>query len=200
MASEELSILELEDAANRVRARLGVTLDRLRHNLTPAHLLDEWADSSGLKEMTPEKIFTFAARRHPVPTMLIGASLGFLAYSAASRTKTNSRELDLTPNATDGGDRDHPPRKIGDMIGALADSATEVFRERVDAKREELVNAAKSHVTVGAKHLSDVVESKLDDLLTQIPGPWAARPIVAATAQLLLVAALQAVLRKSPKR
>jgi hypothetical protein len=96
MASEELSILELEDAANRVRARLGVTLDRLRHNLTPAHLLDEWADSSGLKEMTPEKIFKFAARRHPVPTILIGASLGFLAYSVASRTKTNSRELDLT--------------------------------------------------------------------------------------------------------
>ncbi|SEE40795.1 hypothetical protein SAMN05444161_5669 [Rhizobiales bacterium GAS191] len=196
MTRQALSASQLADDANRVRERLGVTIDELRRNLTASRLLDEWTQSSGLKDMTAEKVLDIAARRHPIPTVLIGAGLGFLAYSAVRRTKAYNRDIDLTPNPS-GEDREpRPPGRIASMVSSLAESATKVFRDRARAKSEEVMNHAKAQVTSGAQQLSGAMERTLDDWLTKIPGPPAARPILVSAAQLLLVAALQALLPK----
>ncbi|SEF11513.1 hypothetical protein SAMN05444161_8590 [Rhizobiales bacterium GAS191] len=199
MTRRALSVSQLVDDANRARERLEATIDQLRHNLTPSQLFDEWARSSGVKGLTAQKALQFAVSRHPVPTVLIGAGLGFFAYSALRRTKAYNREIDLTPNPQ-GKDREfRPPGKITNVVSSLAEPAMKVFRERAKAKSEEVMNRAKSHVTSAAQQLSGAVERTLDDWLTGIPGPHAAHPILVSAVQLLIVAAFQAVFPKLTK-
>jgi hypothetical protein len=187
MASPEPSPSELEADADRLRAELGVTIDRLRHQLTPSQLAEEWAESSGLKDMTPSKFLDFAARRHPLPTILAGAGLGFLAYAATRRRHSGNGALDVASSSRGG---------LKEIAGSLAETATKAFRDRAQAKRDEVVDAAKSHVASAANQLSDATEKTLDDLLVKASVPPEARPILATTVQLLLVAGIEAVLAK----
>jgi hypothetical protein len=187
---------ELEADANRLSAGLGVTVDRLRHQLTPAHLLGEWAESSGLKAITPDKVFDLTARRHPVPTALVGAGLGILAYAIARRWNIRNRQLDLTPNRL-GNDREPGPRDTAtDIVGSLTETATKAFREHAETQRKAVIDAARSHVGSAAKQLSGLMETTLDDILAHIPVSADVRPALVTTVQLLLVAALEAVLPK----
>jgi hypothetical protein len=193
------STCELEADANRLRAQLAVTVDQLRHQLTPAHLLDEWAESSGLKGTTPNEIFDFAARRHPVPTVLVGAGLGILAYAIARRRNIQNRQLDLTPNRPRD---DREPRRrdsTTDIVGSLTETAAKAFRERAEAQQEAVIDAAKTRVASAAGQLSGTMERKLDDIFAHTSVPADARPILVTAVQLLLVAALEAVLPKLPR-
>jgi hypothetical protein len=193
------STSELEADANRLRAQLAATVDQLRHQLTPAHLLDEWAQSNDLKAITPNKVFDFAAHRHPVPTVLIGAGLGILAYAIARRRNIQDRQLDLTPNLS-GNDREPGPRgSTTDIVGSLTETAAKAFRERAEAGREAVIDAAKSRVASAADQLSGTMERKLDDIFARTSLPADARPVLVTTMQLLLVAALEAVLPQLPR-
>jgi hypothetical protein len=188
MARTGTSSSELEAEADRLRAGLDVTVDRLRDQLTPAHLLNEWAESSGLKTITPDKIFDLTARRHPIPTVLVGAGLGILVYAIARRWNIQIPQLD----------REAGPRDTAtDIVGSLAETATKAFREHAEAKREAVIDAARSHVASAANQLSGTMERTLDDLLAHTTIPVDARPALVTTVQLLLVAALEAVLPRS---
>src|SRR6185436_4359192 len=80
------------------------------------------------------------------------------------------------------------------MLGALSRTATQAFRERADAKREEVFEAAKAHVESAAQRLSGSVEQTLEDALERRAVPEEARPVLVTTLQLLLAAGLESVL------
>jgi hypothetical protein len=147
-----LSPRECEEDANRIRARLSSTIAQLRINLAPANLVDELVRGSGLPDASPASVLNFAARRHPIPTALIGVGIGLWAYSLAR------------PKSTHGGEAG-ARGFFGSTGESLARSATNVFRDRAEAKRQEFVAVASSHIKAGATQLSDVIEKSVDDLI-----------------------------------
>jgi hypothetical protein len=183
--NETLTADELETEANRARERLASTIDELRLNLRPKHLAREWARSSGLGDMTAGDTLERAYRRHPVALALCGVGAGFLAYTAARRTASASPQS-RQPFAT----------SLGEIFGRLADSVTSVIHERAKQNSERLLKVAQTHVASTTDHMSAAVERGVEEWLAKIPGPPAAQPLVAAAAQLLIAAALQAALRK----
>ena len=82
--------------------------------------------------------------------------------------------------------------------GALARSATDVFRDRAEAKRQALVGAASSQIKVGATQLSNAIENGVDDLIGRIPATPAARPLIESAIQMALLMAFEALLPKRP--
>jgi hypothetical protein len=178
---------ELEDEADRLRALFGETASRLRRNLNPATLFDEFTQSSGLRDVTPTKVFDFAAKRHPLITMAIGLGVGLLAYSAVRGAKSSERNI-----ARENG-------SIRATLNSLAQSATNVFRERIDNKREALFNTAKAHVAASATQLSDAIERGLDDFVADIPVSAAVRPLIESTIQMILLAALEVMLPRTSR-
>jgi hypothetical protein len=178
-----LSPSECEEDANRVRARLGSTIAQLRTNLAPANLVDELARGSGLRDVSPGSALDFAARRHPIPTALIGLGIGLWAYSLARSKSTHGGEAPAR----------RPLRSTGE---SLARSATNVFRDRAEAKRQQFVAVASSHVKAGATQLSDVIEKSIDDLIGKIPATPATRPLIESAIQMALLAMFEALLPK----
>jgi len=195
MAINGESPSELERDANRARAELATTLEQLRHNLTPANLLNELAESSGLKEVTPERAFDFAVRRHPLPTLIVGVGLAFWAYTSAHRKPDHRHELELERLPVAGA-TPKPNGGITGIVGSLAETATKVFRDQADAKSEEFKEFAESHIRSGAEYVSEAIDRTVDDLVAHIPGAPAARPLLSSAAQTLIVAALQSFLPK----
>lgn len=182
MPGHGLKAVEYEQEADRTRADIRSTLAQLRANLTPSHLADEIAQESGLRDVTPAAVFDFGARRHPVPTALIGLGVGLLAFALA-----RSRS----------GDRFDRRGSVRNAAGALARSAKDVFRDRAEAKRQALMSAASSHIRAGATQLSDVIENGLDDLVGAIPATPAARPLIELAIQMALLMVLESLLPKA---
>ena len=182
MQDNAISPAEYEEDADRIRDDLSSTWAQLKANLTPSNLADEIAQESGLRDITPAAVFDFGARRHPVPTALIGLGVGLLAFALA-RSRSGHR--------FDG------RGSVRDAAGALARSAKDVFRDRAEAKRQALLSAASSHIRTGATQLSDVIENGLDDLIGAIPAPPAARPLIESAIQMALLMALESLLPKA---
>ena len=168
--------------ADRRRARFEATAGRLRRNLNPANLLDEFARDSGLRDVTPAQVVDFAARRHPLITAAAGVGVGVLAFSAIRAARSPA------------GDIARRDGSIRATINGLTRSAGEVFRARIDARRETLFDAAKAHVAAGAAQLSDAIEAGLDDFVADIPAAPPVRPAVETTIQLILLLALEAIM------
>jgi len=170
---------DYEEDADRVRAQLSSTWAQLRTNLVPSNLVDEIAQQSGLREVTPATLFDYGARRHPVPTMLFGLGIGLLAFSLARSRSRNGHDAQ---------------RSVRDAAGALARSASDVFRDRAEAKRRALVSMASSHIQAGATQLSNAIENGVDDLIGNIPAAPAARPLIESAIQMALFMAVEALL------
>jgi hypothetical protein len=181
LQEHSLSPDEYEEDANRTRAELSSTWAQLRTNLVPSNLVDEVAHGSGVRGITPAAAFDFGARRHPVPTALIGLGIGLLAFSFA-----RSRP----------GDGRGAQGSLRNTAGALARSATDVFRDRAEAKRRALVSVASANIKVGATQLSNAIEDGVDDLIGKIPATPAARPLIESAIQMVLLVALEALLPK----
>jgi hypothetical protein len=173
----------LEEEANRRRARLAATAARLRDNLQPTKLVDEFSRGSGLQDMTPAKAFDFAARRHPFLLVAAGLGAGLLAAFALRAGKSN---------------RDEPREdaSVRGHLNAIAGSAADVLRQRLNAKRDALLDRAKVQVAEGASQLSDVIEKGVDDLMSEIPAPELVRPVVESAIQMLMLAALDMMVSK----
>ena len=169
MAINGKSPSELEREANRVRADLATTLEQLRHNLTPANLLNELAESSGLKEVTPERAFDFTVRRHPLPTLMVGMGLAFWAYTSAHRKPDHKHELELERLPVAGA-VPKPAAGITEVVGSLAETATKVFRDQADAKSAQFKEFAESHIRSGAEYVSGAIDRTIGDLVAHIPG------------------------------
>ena len=76
---------EYEAEANRLRAQIGVTMGRLRSNLTPSNIASEAASRAGIADLSWGGAFDYASKRHPVPTAIIGIGVALLAMSAVRK-------------------------------------------------------------------------------------------------------------------
>jgi hypothetical protein len=172
---------ELERQADRVRGQIGATLDQLRTKLTPRNIVGEIAEGGGLLNLTPRSFVDFAARRHPVSTVLVGVGLGVLAFSVLRSSEKSGRGV------------------LRETLGALAQSARNSFQTHAAAKREDFVRAAEAQLSAGAEQVRDAVEKGVGELVSRSPAPPEARPLVESALQLLLIAALETILAKAKK-
>jgi hypothetical protein len=83
-----LSPDELQQDADRMRRQIGSTVERLRTRLTPRNIVSEIAEGAGMQDVTPRSVVDFAARRHPISTVLVGLGLGVLAFSVLKSSAT----------------------------------------------------------------------------------------------------------------
>ena len=185
MQEHALSPDQYERDANRIRARLSSTWAQLGANLAPSNLATEIARASGVHEITPAGVFDFGARRRPVPTAVIGLGLGLLAFSLARTKSSNGHEAHGSL------------RKTAEALGR---SATDVFRDRAEAKRQALISVASSQIRAGATQLSDAIEKGVDDVIGEIPATPGVRPFIQSAIQMALLAALEALLPNRDKR
>jgi len=174
---------DYEAQANRLRAKMGVTIDELRSNLTPSKLASEAASRAGLADLSWSGAFDFASKRHPIPTAIIGLGIALWTLSAARDQAGRNRLASLTS-------------PLRESSSSLVDSATKVFRERAEAKRREFVGAAQAQVASGAAKLSDEIERRLESATDRIPGGIEVRPLIESTIQIALASALEGLLYK----
>lgn len=177
----EMSPDECERQADRVRSQIGATLNQLRTKLTPRNIVDEIAEGSGLRDLTPRSFVDFAARRHPVSTVLVGLGLGVLAFSVLRSSEKSGA----------GG--------LRETLGALTQSVRNTFQTHAAAKREDFVRAAEAQLSAGADHVRNAVEKGVGELVSRVPAPPEARPLIESALQVLLIAALETILAKAKK-
>jgi hypothetical protein len=174
---------EYEAEANRLRAQIGVTIGRLRSNLTPSNIASEAASRAGIADLSWGGAFDFASKRHPVPTAIIGVGIALLAMSAVRNRARGGGVAALTA----------PLRESSESI---VDSATRVFRARAEAKRREFVDVAQAQVATGAAMLSDEIEKQLENFVDRAPGGTKVRPLIESAIQVALAAALEGLLQR----
>jgi hypothetical protein len=184
MQTSSMGPAELEDEANRVRARMAGAFSELRTNLQPGNLATELARGAGLRDVTPAGALNFATRRHPVPTALAATALALWAFSLY-------RSRSVSPS---GGSES---RSLADAARSLAHSATDVFRQRAEEQRKAFLAEATSKVTAGASRLVNAVESNIGSALDGVPISPSARPLVSSAIELILLASFAALLPRS---
>lgn len=171
---------EYEAEANRLRAQIGVTIDGLRTHLTPSHIASEAASRAGIADLSWSGAFEYASKRHPLPTAVIGLGLALLTLSAARRRR---RGTGAAFSAT-----------LRNSSDSILESASKVFRERAEAKRQAFVEIARSQVATGAAILSDGIERNLEDVIDRAPGGLQVRSLIESSIQVALAAALEGLL------
>jgi hypothetical protein len=181
VVSPNLSPDELQQDADRARRQIGSTLERLRIKLTPRNIISEIAEGTGVQDLTPRSVVDFAARRHPVSTVLVGLGLGVLAFSVLRSSEKAG------------------PGALHQTFSSLAQSARDTFKAHAAAKREDFVRAAEAHLTTGVGHLTGAVEKGLEDLVSLVPAPAEARPLIESALQVLLISALETIFAKARK-
>jgi hypothetical protein len=164
-----------------VRGDIGATLEQLRTKLTPRNIVGEIAESAGVADLTPRSVFDFAAQRHPVSTVLVGLGLGMLALSALRSGDKNG------------------PGALQETLSALTQSARKSFKSHAAAKREDFVRAAEVQLSAGAEHLGDAVDRGVGELVSRLPAPSEAKPLIESALQVLLIAALEKIFARSWK-
>ena len=87
---------EIAREAEISRARLALTLDRLRDNLTPQHLADEVLGNARRGASVVLKSVGETALQHPVPALLIGTA-GAMLFSAAAGLAPSSSGRPTAP-------------------------------------------------------------------------------------------------------
>jgi hypothetical protein len=121
---------ELEHEVEATRGRLETTLSDLSSRLNPSRLAEELTgtgDPGGAVGLTAERL-TGALRANPLPALLIGAGLAFIAYDVLGRQAERRRlrilsdeALRRPPDATLPGNR---PDRLEDK---LDDALEETF-------------------------------------------------------------------------
>jgi hypothetical protein len=174
---------DYEAQANRLRAEMGLTIDELRSNMTPSNLASEAASRVGISDLSWSGALEFAGKRHPVPTAIIGLGIALWTLSAfrgrARREALASLGSPFTQSSS-----------------SLVDSATNVLRQRAEAKRQEFIGAAQAHVVSGAEKLSDEIERRVANVIVGVPGGIQARPLIASAIQIGMAALLENLLRR----
>ena len=183
MSAKVSTSSEYEREANRLRAQIGETMGALQSNLTLSNIASEAASSVGISDLSWSGAFTYASKRHPVPTAIIGVGIALWTLSAVRNRSSWPDVVALTS----------PLRESSQSI---VGSATRVFRERAEAKRREFVDVAQLQVAAGAEMLSDEIEKKLENIIDRVPGGINVRPLIESSIQVALAAALEGLLRK----
>jgi hypothetical protein len=180
-AVEPISAEALEDSADRLRRQIGTTLGRLRFNLAPRNLVSEITERTGLADVSPKEVFVSVTKRHPTTAILVMLGVGVWALSAMrSRGKLDTGT-------------------IGGSIGTLAQSGRTAFQRRASVKREEFMRAAQAHISTGAERLLDAVETGISGKVSRLPIANAAGSVIESAVQMLLFAALEAMVTRARK-
>ena len=182
MATNLATSSEYEAQANRLRAQIGARVDALQSELTASNLASEAASRIGMADLSWGGAFDYASKRHPVPTAIVG--LGIALWTMAFKNRARREHLALVAA---------PLREASDSI---VQSATNVFRQRAEAKRREFVDVAQSQVATGATMLSHEIGKKLESYIDRLPGGINVRPLIESSVQVALAAALEGLLRK----
>jgi hypothetical protein len=178
---EPLSPEALEDSADRLRRQIGTTLGHLRCNLAPRNLVNEIAGRTGVADLSPQEVFVSVTKRHPTTTILVILSVGVWALSAMRlRGKIGTGTIDSS-------------------IAALGQSGQNAFQRRAAAKRQEFIQAAETHISTGAERLLDSVEAAIGRQVSQLPVANVGGSMVESAVQMLLFAALEAMVTKARK-
>jgi len=182
-----LSSSDYEAQANVLRAEMGSTLDQLRFRLTPSNLASEAASGAasqvGLADLSWSGALEFAAKRHPVPTAVIGLGIALWTLAALRSQRRRDAILSLSSPLTG-------------PSSSIVNSATRVLRERAEAKRQEFVGAAQAQVVSGAERLSDEIEKRIENVIVGVPGGNRAQPLLASAIQIGLAALLEGLLHR----
>jgi hypothetical protein len=174
---------EYEAEANRLRAQIGAKIEVLRSKLTPSNMASEAASRAGIADLSWAGAFDYASKRHPIPTAIVGLGIALWTMSAIrNRTKLGDAAALTGP--------------LKESSVSIVESATQVFRERAEAKRRQFVHVAQAQVASGAAKLSDEIENKLEGLIDRVPGGMNVRPLIEASIQVALAAALEGLLRR----
>jgi hypothetical protein len=171
-----------EAEANRLRARIGATVEDLRFSLRPSNLASEAAARAGIADLSWGGAFDFAGKRHPVPTAIIGLGIAFWALAAFRRRNVYGVATFTSP--------------LRETSASLVESATRVLRDRAEIKRREFVDVAQAQIANGAASFSDEVERRLQNATDRVPGGAQVRPLVEAAIQIALSAALEGLFLK----
>jgi hypothetical protein len=180
LSGETSSAYEAE--ANRLRARIGATVDELRDNLTPSNLASQAAARVGIADLSWGGAFDYASKRHPLPTAIIGLGLAFWTLAAIRRRNAGGTAGLASP--------------LRETSTSLVDSATKVLRDRAETKRREFVDVAQAKIETGAANFSDEVERRLESVIHRVPGGPEVRPLVQAAVQIALSAAVDSLLHR----
>jgi uncharacterized protein (UPF0210 family) len=178
---------EYEAEANRLRAQIGVTIAALRSSLTPSNIASEAASRAGIADLSWAGAFDYAIKRHPVPTAIVGLGVALWTMSAVRNRARRGDVAALTSS-------------MRESSASILDSATRVFRERAEAKRREFVDVAQAQAAIGAAILSDEIEKKLENIIDRVPGGINVRPLIEASIQVALAAALEGLLRRRSRQ
>ena len=173
---------DYEAEANRLRARIGATVDELRFSLRPSNLASEAATRAEIADLSWGGAFDFASKRHPVPTAVIGLGIAFWALAAFRRRKIDGVAAFASP--------------LAETSTSLVETATKVLRDRAEVKRREFVDVAQTQIATGAAKFSDEVERRLENVVDRVPGGPEVRPLVQAAIQIALSAALEGLFLK----
>jgi hypothetical protein len=186
MSNDGPSSLDYEMEALRLRARIGDTIEELRANFEPARLVDEVATAAGIDVSSPSASIVRVAQRHPIPSAAIAVGIGLLAYVSFARRKTN-----------------HGPAQGGSSLrrvsSSLIQSASKTLHERGEARRQQFVNAARARIADGATSIADRIDEAVEDLTQGLPGEASVRPLLQSGIQLVLSAALEAIVARFPR-
>jgi hypothetical protein len=176
---------DYEARANRLRADLDSTIGKLRSNLTPSNLASEAASRAGFADVSWSGALDYAGKRHPLPTAVVG--LGIALWTLASlRSRRRGATVGLTSPLTE-------------TSSTLVNSATNALRRRAEEKRQEFVGAAQAHVVSGAEKLSDEIEKRVEDIISDVPGGNRAHPLIASAIQIGIAALLEGLLHKGQR-
>jgi hypothetical protein len=154
---------EIEREAEAARARLAMTLDQLRDNLTPEHIADELLGNARHGASVVLKALGETAAENPVPTLLIGAACAMLFSSGKVFAQSPSTDRsDYVPASTDYASATYAGNKPSlEHERAPAESPIEESRWAVLGERP-LVTAILG-VVLGASLAAMLPRAKSDD-------------------------------------
>ena len=173
---------DYEAEANRLRARIGSTVEDLRFTLRPSNLASEAATRAGVADLSWGGAFDFAGKRHPIPTAIIGLGIALWTLATFRRRNVDGVATFASP--------------LRETSASLVESATRVLRDRAEIKRREFVDVAQAQIANGAARFSDEVERRLENAIDRVPGGPEVRPLVEAAIQIALSAALEGLFLK----
>ncbi len=119
---------ELEHEVEATRGKLETTLEDLASRLNPSSLAEELTgtrDPGGTLGLTAERL-AVAVRANPLPALLVGAGLAFLAYEAVRQGAERRRLRVLAEEA---------PRRTAD--GILPGNHPDRLEDKLDDALEE---------------------------------------------------------------
>jgi hypothetical protein len=85
-------------------------------------------------------------------------------------------------------------------MGDLSQSAKQALKNKAQVQRTAFVRAAEAQLSAGAQHLSEAVETGVRDLVARTPAPPEAKPLIESAAQIILIAAFEALFDRVRRR